>query len=233
MQKRVVLLISGWTGRQFLWNPMAERFKAVGYDVITAKMPGHGFGSIEDTACRAAVLLSEVRRFYDQVIVIGHSMGGLVGRTIIQHLELAQIDAFVSLGTPHWGTYTAYLAPWSESACQMRPGSFFLKSLNEADWPENLPALALQASFDELVVPARNAKVPWATNRTVPFTNHVSIAFSEKTFLEIWSWLVSEVFGDNLQEMVTELQGGEAVIDLERKLPLGESSRMVVVDYES
>lgn len=216
MEKRLVVLISGWTGREFLWTPMSERFKAIGYDVITAKMPDHGFGSIEDTACRVAVMISEVRRFYDKIVVIGHSMGGLVGRTIVQHLELDKIDAFVTLGTPHKGTYTAYLAPWSESACQMRPGSFFLKSLNEAVWPSDVPALCLQAGVDELVVPAKNAKARWATNRTVPYTDHLSIVFSERTFLEIWGWLTCEVFHEDTVTMG----------------PVGEGSRMVVVDYE-
>jgi len=216
MESRLVVLISGWTGMDFLWKPTTERFKSVGYDVITAQMPNNGFGAIEETACRVGIMISELRDFYDKIVVVGHSMGGLVSRVMVQYLELHSIDAYISLGTPHNGTYLAYLAPWSKSACQMRPGSMLLNGLNDTEWPSSIPALSIQAGLDELMVPSSSTKVGWAVNRKIPGTNHISLAFSEKVFVEMWGWLSCEVFGDG----VTLIEGS------------GLESKMVVLADE-
>lgn len=196
MGRKLIVFISGWMKRDLVWKPMEARFKSSGYDVITAYVPSNGFGDIQDSACHVAVALQEVRPFYDKVVVCGHSMGGLVGRVIVQHLGFEGIDAYVSLGTPHNGTYAAYLAPWSQSAKQMQPGSTFLESLNGEPWPSHIPALALQAQFEAVVLPQANAKFEPATNRVIPLTSHLTLPLSQNTFLQTWGWLTYSVFGE-------------------------------------
>ncbi len=192
MGNKLVVFISGWSGRKFLWAPLSHRFQSVGYDVITANVPNHGFGDILDASCHIAIMLQEVRQFYDKIVILGHSMGGLIGRAVIQHLG-SDVDAYVSLGTPHRGTEVARLAPWSDSAKQMTPGSAFLESLEEEPWP-GVPALALQAQFEEIVLPQRNAAIDFGRNVTIPYTGHVTLTLSQRAFLEIWEWLTNEVF---------------------------------------
>lgn len=214
MRNKLIVFISGWMKRDIVWKPMEKKFKASGYDVITAYVPSNGFGDIQDSACQVAVALQEVRPFYDKVVICGHSMGGLVGRVVVQHLGFTDIDAYVSLGTPHNGTYAAYLAPWSESAKQMQPGSLFLNSLNAEPWPD-IPALALQAQFEAIVLPQHNAKIDFGLNRVIPMTGHTTLPLSQNAFLQTWGWLTYSVFGE---------PGRENRTGISSRLVLDESS---------
>lgn len=84
----------------------------------------------------------------DGVVIIAHSMGGLVARRAIQHFGAgARVQRLITLGTPHSGTPLADLATaWTVSrrietgnistdlntwgAENLRPGSDFISSLN-------------------------------------------------------------------------------------------------------
>lgn len=90
-----------------------------------------------------------------RVIVIGHSMGGLVARTYIESvatsLKMKGPDAYyndiaslVTLDTPHggtdWAKYSSYISPWYQCAAkdsddkqEMIPNSPFLSALNWSD----------------------------------------------------------------------------------------------------
>jgi pimeloyl-ACP methyl ester carboxylesterase len=213
MRNKLIVFISGWMKRDIVWKPMENKFKASGYDVITAYVPSNGFGDIQESACQVAVMLQEVRPFYDKIVVCGHSMGGLIGRVVVQHLGFTDIDAFVSLGTPHNGTYAAYLAPWSESAKQMQPGSVFIESLNGEPWPSDVPALTLQAQFEAIVLPQKNAMTEFGLNRVIPLATHATLPLVQNTFLQTWGWLTYSVFGEPGRENRT-----------------GISSRLVLAD---
>ena len=195
--KNLVVLISGWTGQPHLWRNMSVLFQDFGYDVVIAEMPNNGFGDIQESACNVALMIQEVRPYYDKVVLCGHSMGGLIARVIIQHLEVTEIDAYVSLGTPHQGTHTAKLAPWSESAKQMCRNSLFIDTLNEQPWPEDVPALGLQAQFEAVVLPRSSAKIDFGLNQVIPGCDHVTLPLLKRTFFEIWGWLTYSVFEEN------------------------------------
>lgn len=179
---------------------MEARFKRDGYDTITAYVPSNGLGCIQDSACQVAVMLQEIRPFYDKIVLCGHSMGGLINRVIIQHLGFTDVDAYVSLGTPHQGTILARLAPWSKSATQMTIGSLFLESLNNEPWPENIPALAIQAQFEQIVLPQKNAKITFGENKTVYGVGHVTIPLAKSTYYKVSDWLKYDVFQQVLPE---------------------------------
>ncbi|MFR9757055.1 esterase/lipase family protein [Streptomyces sp. TR06-5] len=84
----------------------------------------------------AAELLGEhvdrVRRTtgHDRVDLVGHSLGGLIGRCFVQRLGGdAFVRTLVTLGTPHAGTYAAAALPPHPLARQMVPGSDLLGEL--------------------------------------------------------------------------------------------------------
>jgi len=61
--------------------------------------------------------------------MIGFSMGGLVARHYLQHLDGAKrCQRLITISSPHQGTLMAWLHP-SKGAKQMRPGSNFLEDL--------------------------------------------------------------------------------------------------------
>lgn len=191
---RLVVMASGWTKPDWLWWPMASRFETLGYDTLRCSYTKNGFDDIEESAEAALVLIDGVAQYYDHVTFIGHSMGGLTGRYAIQVLG-APVNSYVSLGSPHRGSRLAWLAPWSRSAVQMRPGSDFLGQLDACEWPDEVPALGVQARFEEIVLPRASAKIDFGDNVTVN-ANHASLPVHQRTFLEIWAWLTYNVFDE-------------------------------------
>lgn len=196
MGRRLVVLASGWTDVDALWWPMARKLEAIGYDTLRTTMPRRGFGPIEDSALAIGSVLLDISPSYESIIWVGHSMGGLIGRFLVQELESDFIKGYVSLGTPHGGTHMASLAPWSESAQQMKIGSKFMKNLNSTPWPEKIPALALQASFDEAVRPRKRSKMRGAKNIVIPKTTHTTLPLSDIAYSTIVQWMLFDVFGD-------------------------------------
>ena len=89
------------------------------------------------------------------VVLIGHSMGGLVGR-----LLLDEIDEYISICTPHQGTEAAALMPSVlssnilKTARDMSPGSKLLKYL---PYPVKDRTLNIRIEHDLFVSPNENS----------------------------------------------------------------------------
>ena len=93
--------------------------------------------SIENYAIRLKEIVDEVKRRTgsDKVIIIAHSMGGLVAREYLLLFGDESVDKLVTIGTPNYGIEGAIvqLCPifGSEKECEdMTKNSIFLKRLN-------------------------------------------------------------------------------------------------------
>src|SRR5205085_9859257 len=95
----------------------------------------------------------------------GFSMGGLVSRYYLQRLGgLARVRHFVTLSTPHQGTWLACLV--SNPGCrQMRPGSAFLGDLaSDAERLQGVAFTSFWTPLDLIILPPRSSEVPCARN---------------------------------------------------------------------
>ncbi|RMH15245.1 MAG: alpha/beta fold hydrolase, partial [Gemmatimonadetes bacterium] len=111
------------------------------------------------------------------VDIVAHSMGGLaVRRYLADGGEGVRRVAF--LGTPHHGTYTAWLA-WGDGGREMRPGSTFLREL-AVDWAgvRTPPALTVRTLIDTHVIPGRSAVLEGADNRAVCCPSHFGLRWN-------------------------------------------------------
>ncbi|MGI9016232.1 MAG: lipase family alpha/beta hydrolase [Euzebya sp.] len=135
----------------------------------------------------AGMLAAEVDRVLsitgaEKVMIVGHSMGGVVTRYYVQQLGGDQlVDTVITLGSPHRGTYAAYLGPGA-SAPQMKPGSTFLRHLEETARPTDVRWIAIYSDLDLLMLPAVNAKLVHpalrAHNIKVADQGHLSLLLS-------------------------------------------------------
>lgn len=95
----------------------------------------------------------------ERVRIVGHSLGGVIARYFVQRLGGARVvDTLVTLGSPHSGTYSAYLLP-TALAAQLRPGSDLLTELTEPAPGCPTRFLVVWSRMDQLVVPQRNARL--------------------------------------------------------------------------
>jgi triacylglycerol lipase len=95
---------------------------------------------------------------YEQVFVVGHSLGGIIARYYVQRLGGDhRVNTVITLGSPHAGTHTARLLPLKVTR-QLRPGSDLMAELA-------LPSdcvtrfVAIYSDRDEVVVPSSSASL--------------------------------------------------------------------------
>lgn len=116
-----------------------------------------------DVRKAAADLARHVERLcaqtgYEQLFLVGHSLGGLIARYYVQCLGGdARVNTLVTLGSPHAGTQLARMAPLPV-ARQLRPGSELMRELaGPADCCTRF--VAIYSDRDEVVVPNRSARL--------------------------------------------------------------------------
>jgi triacylglycerol lipase len=91
---------------------------------------------------------------HDQVHVVGHSLGGLIARYLVQRLDGdRRIDSLVTLGTPHAGTLWAHLVN-TPLVRQLRPGSPLIRELAEPAPGCRTRVTAVYSDLDQMLVPA-------------------------------------------------------------------------------
>ncbi|WP_370327439.1 alpha/beta fold hydrolase [Euzebya sp.] len=179
-----VLLVHGWIHNRSAFLGISRVLRRHGFRHI------HAFDYnplTYDIPEIAGMLAAEVDRVLavtgaEKVLILGHSMGGVVARYYVQHLGGdAHVDTVVTLGSPHRGTYVAYLG-WGQSAPQMKPGSALMRKLEETARPSDVRWIAVYSDLDLLILPAVNAKLIHpalrAHNIKVADLGHLSLLLS-------------------------------------------------------
>lgn len=207
MENKLLVFGPGYADPSFVIDQLAKKFNE-GFDRIVLSYPERGTRQgITKTALGILEPLQILRKSYDFVGYIGHSMGGLVGRELLRLHGPSDplFDAYVSVGTPHRGTtlaglrtpFSGLVAKISPSVRDMRPGSKFLTTLNE-DWCQkfgDIPTLCVGAGFDELVWPQNSADLATCNSEyiKIPNTDHLTVATSVRTYQEIWGFITYEI----------------------------------------
>lgn len=96
---------------------------------------------------------------YERVHIVGHSMGGIIGRYYVQRLGGdARVHTLVTLGTPHSGTFGARFVPWPVIR-QLRYASPIIAELAEPAPGCRTRFIAIWSDLDQLVIPQRNGRI--------------------------------------------------------------------------
>jgi triacylglycerol esterase/lipase EstA (alpha/beta hydrolase family) len=160
-----VLLVHGVLCNAGVWQPMRSFLAARGIGPIYALSYGPPLGSIELFAQQMANRIDGIVRATGarQIIVVTHSMGGLVARTYLRRHGGAKIKRLVTIGAPHHGSMLAHMFP-GMALRQMRPGNAWLAGLNAArvDAPPSI--VSLWSWHDSMVAPQTSSVLEGAQN---------------------------------------------------------------------
>ncbi|MET9957518.1 alpha/beta fold hydrolase [Streptomyces sp. NPDC006326] len=100
------------------------------------------------------------RTGHQEVDLVGHSLGGLVGRYYVQRLGGdRRVRTLVTLGTPHSGTRVAPFMNAHPLVRQMRPESAVMAELREPAPGCRTRCVAFWSEFDELMDPPGTARI--------------------------------------------------------------------------
>ena len=160
-----VLLLHGVLCNAGVWQTMRRTLAARGIGPVYALSYGPPLASIERFADQMAERIDTILAATGarQVIVVAHSMGGLVARAYLRRYGGAKLRRLVTIGTPHHGSVLAYTF-FGRSLAQMRPLSRWLMELNAAQVDTCPPIVSLWSWQDSMVVPQTSSLLPGAQN---------------------------------------------------------------------
>lgn len=143
------------------------------------------FATAQEQAVKVQARIEDMKQRYgvDKIHIVAHSFGGLISRYYIQEMGGTQtVHDLVTVATPHHGTYLAHLGI-GKSSFQLEPGSAFLTELNANGYAyEPVEYMSIWSNLDEIVWPQKHAIMPESDVRYVPWTGHLTIMFSQRTY---------------------------------------------------
>jgi triacylglycerol lipase len=134
-----------------------------------------------------------------RVQIVGHSMGGIVARTYVQTMAADErVDTVITLGTPHRGTHAARFGA-GPAARQLRPGSPFLRILEETARPTAVRWISYYSDLDAMIIPTSSGKLVHpalhAVNVMSRDTGHLSLLMNGEVLRGIVGYLSDPALG--------------------------------------
>lgn len=174
-----VLLIHGYQCNRGFWLWMRRALERAGWCVATLSLEPV-FGDIDGYAEQVARRVEGVcaATGSSQVVLVGHSMGGLVSRAYLRRFGNARVAKLVTLGSPHHGSQLAHLG-LGENGRQMCPGSKWLAGIN-APGAVPLPptTVSVYSCHDNYVMPQDSSLLEGAKIVALSGIGHLAMAFS-------------------------------------------------------
>lgn len=157
-----VLLVHGIWDTGKIFSSMATYLRKLGWTVYDLDLiPCNGDATLDSLAEQVAAYVDRTLGPGQPLDLIGFSMGGLVSRYYIQRLGgLRRVQRFITLSSPHKGTWVAY-GSFRPGCIQMRPNSEFLQDLNrDVAMLEQINFTSIWTPLDAMIVPADSSDIP-------------------------------------------------------------------------
>ncbi len=173
---RPIIVVHGYAMSPACFRPLARRLAAAGLGPVVA-LPYWTLGKTASAARRLGALVDDVRAATGcaQVDVVGHSMGGVVGRYFV---SLGGGDGVVAnlitLGSPHRGTDVSAIGI-GRPAKELLLGSSLIQRLDAAPPPSQTRLTVVWSRADALVPGARQARVVGADELLFDDLGHLGL----------------------------------------------------------
>lgn len=164
-ERNPVVLIHGIHDSATSMRWMARQLRSQGWEVYTLSLvPNDGGAGLDVLARQVADFVGVTFDSSRRIDLVGFSMGGVVCRYYIQRLNGAdRVDRFVTLASPHHGTWMAYLSG-KPGVRQMRPTSPFLRDLNQDLTAfSKVQFTSIWTPLDLMILPAGSSRMPVGT----------------------------------------------------------------------
>lgn len=199
-----IVLIHGYMCNAAFWYPTKRFLLKQGFKnifVFTLQPPYANIDLYAEMLKRkVSVILNETG--HRKVVLIGHSMGGLVARAYVAHCNGAShVFKIITMGTPNHGTKVAEVPPHfikqGMNCRQMRTDNEWLGQLCESElkMKEQVPVTCVFSFHDSIVCPQKSGVLKMKHVKNVPLTGmgHLAMTFS-KTIHKILEKEISEVY---------------------------------------
>lgn len=166
---RVVLVVHGLFAAGGVFEPLRKRIERE-CGLRTFDFTYSPLRAFEDVARDLARAFDQIAQSGAQVSIVGHSLGGLVARWLVQELKYApRVDRIVTLATPHAGTTLARLGPTSLIRA-IQPSSKVMRALRDSSGElASIRCVAMGADGDSMISPT-SSSIAWPEAKTQWFT---------------------------------------------------------------
>ncbi|MDD5200009.1 MAG: alpha/beta fold hydrolase [Terrimicrobiaceae bacterium] len=173
LPRHVVLVHGIWDTARTLGKLDAALRKAGLDTTVVTLSPNDGRVGLDALAAQVRDQIDARIPEHERFSLVGFSMGGLVARSYLRQFgEPRRLAAFISISTPHRGTWMAWLLG-NAGARDMRPGSPFLAAV-DADAVRYQAAswITIRTPLDLIILPSGSSTLPWARNDSIPVPMH-------------------------------------------------------------
>ncbi|MHC1745441.1 MAG: esterase/lipase family protein [Syntrophobacteraceae bacterium] len=187
-----VLLVHGLYHNPGAWLLYQRWLRRGGYRCVETFSYSSWGCTFDDLTLNLSRAIEELRSEAGKpVVVIGHSLGGLLGRVCAQQPENRnRIAALVTLGSPHRGSKLAALA-FGKLGRSLLFGGELIDRVERGSLPASLPRLAVVSPVDNMVLPNEALRVreeEWCYHETGPIS-HVSMLYHAPTAKRVIQFL--------------------------------------------
>ncbi len=191
---RPILLIHGYLHDSSAWMFFKRELGRLGFGPIYTLNLTHPFRSIRDYAAQVAEKSEEIRQKTgrDDLVLIGHSMGGLVSSWYAAKLapEDKVLDV-ITIGSPLNGTHVAKIA-LGPNGKEMRPGSPLIEDLQqEIANNRRIHFYHIASKVDQLIFPHGSALIGMHPEKEylVEDIGHMTLLFSPRVVDKVAEWI--------------------------------------------
>ena len=175
---RNLVLVHGLWDDPVVFNPLIDYLEAINDLYVFVPHLPHDGGRIplKTLASDLDHLITDRFGFDTPIDLLGFSMGGVVSRVWLQQMGGAsRTNGFISVGSPHLGTYTAQLVPPQllSGIADMKRGSHLLKELNrDLHLLQHVKCRSFFSKSDLIAFPGWDAALPIGSRYSVPVLTH-------------------------------------------------------------
>jgi len=177
-----IVLVHGFLSSGKIFNLMKKRFERKGFNCFAPTLkPIDGKYGLDDLANK---LKDEIENYFgneSNLSLVGFSMGGIICRYYLQELNgFQRVNKFITISTPHHGSYLAYLYP-NKGIKQLRPNSDFLKNLKSKEsYLQEISLYSFRTPFDLMILPNTSSTWDIAINKKYYSFIHSFMLFNQR-----------------------------------------------------
>jgi triacylglycerol esterase/lipase EstA (alpha/beta hydrolase family) len=172
--QRPIVLIHGVLVNDGVWLFVRRFLRRRGIAPVYTINYGPPLADIESFSEQLHAKIEQVRAATgaERVVLLAHSMGGLVARAYMRRHGGGRVAKLITIGTPHHGSILAFTFP-GYSLGQMHPGNSWLAELNRDEARATpVPIVSIWSRHDNMVAPQASAELLGAENIAVAGIAH-------------------------------------------------------------
>jgi pimeloyl-ACP methyl ester carboxylesterase len=189
-----ILFVHGYCRQHSDWLYLRKQFKDTGCPVFTINLKPSfaSIATITKTSLPQMIATIKQRTECYNIILIGHSMGGLVSTYYSEYLDTENlIRGVITIATPLHGTKVSVAAAGTNGA-EMCPNTEFVLDLCARIRQSPQKYYHVLSRMDNIVFPWRSASLdstPESQQMVLPLASHLQLLHSKDVAMQLNTWV--------------------------------------------